>query len=171
MLTNAILKRHADFWEYLSTTAERKTNLDKSVIQLEPVTLIYFKRIRGFFLSLGWGEMITPALFQLHLKNVSEFYKDEKLPLHQPSIYCFLGCGLPKAAAKAQHGYCTEKCSSVCTKAQLVSAVLHCKDPQQRKAKIKGRLPRCLGFYLFWHSSSILIYKKSMDSFKVTLFV
>lgn len=39
MLINAILKRPADFWEHFSTTAERKTSLEKGVIQLEPVKL------------------------------------------------------------------------------------------------------------------------------------
>lgn len=39
MLINAILKRPADFWEYFSTTAERKTSLDESIIQLESIKL------------------------------------------------------------------------------------------------------------------------------------
>lgn len=55
MLINAVLKWPADFWEYFSTTAGRKTRLDKSVIELEPVKLdileIYLR-----YTSSNWGK-------------------------------------------------------------------------------------------------------------------
>lgn len=82
---------------------------------------------------------------QLNLKIISQSFKGKKLPTSHRSIYCCLGRGNPKAAAKVQNGDCNKTHNSVQNKAQLVPASVHSEGRWQKRTE--NLMGCCQGVY------------------------